>query len=271
MSLQRPEAVAYCTSSPRNPHEAERSPRHRSGRLPAPEAIARRRRLLSARPDALCLGGLGPGLAVGVRSGTSLDSGRPEAEPGDSRDFTAAVGANLRRLRVRRGLSLERLGQRSGVSRAMLGQIELGQSTPTIAVVWKIARALGVTFSALLASNAGPEPQVLRRDSAKLLTSQGGVFVSRALFPADQPRRVEFYELRLAAGGEERADAHSPGTMENLVVVSGTVEIGTADSAHRLHAGDSILFQADGPHRYVNLGDGEAVMYLVMTYAEDIG
>ena len=32
----------------------------------------------------------------------------------------------------------------------MLGQIELGQSTPTINVLWKIARALEVTFSALI-------------------------------------------------------------------------------------------------------------------------
>ena len=44
---------------------------------------------------------------------------------GPSDDFAPAVGANLRRLRTRRGLSLERLAQASGVSRAMLGQVEL--------------------------------------------------------------------------------------------------------------------------------------------------
>jgi ribosome-binding protein aMBF1 (putative translation factor) len=53
----------------------------------------------------------------------------------EGRELTLAVGANLRRLRTRRGLSLERLAQRSGVSRAMLGQIELAQSTPTIALL----------------------------------------------------------------------------------------------------------------------------------------
>lgn len=52
-------------------------------------------------------------------------------------DLTPIVGANLRRLRVKRGLSLERMAKASGVSRAMLGQIELGHSTPTINVVWK--------------------------------------------------------------------------------------------------------------------------------------
>ena len=206
-----------------------------------------------------------------MKQARSLSSDGDDGERGDSRDFTDAVGANLRRLRVRRGLSLERLGQRSGVSRAMLGQIELGQSTPTIAVVWKIARALGVTFSALLASNAGSAPLVLRQSQAKLLTSKDGSFSSRALFPVDRPRRVEFYELRLAAGSQELADAHAPGTIENLVVVSGSVEIGIGESTHHLDTGDAIMFQADGPHRYVNRGTIDAVMYLVMTYGEDVG
>src|SRR5688572_27668106 len=66
-------------------------------------------------------------------------------------DLRAIVGANLRRLRVQRGLSLERLARASGVSRAMLGQIELGQSTPTITVLWKIARALDLSIASLVA------------------------------------------------------------------------------------------------------------------------
>ena len=53
-------------------------------------------------------------------------------------------------MRVKRGLSLERLAKASGVSRAMLCQIELGQSAPTINILWKIARALDVPFSALI-------------------------------------------------------------------------------------------------------------------------
>lgn len=99
----------------------------------------------------------------------------------EGKELTAAVGANLRRLRVKRGLSLERLAQKSAVSRAMLSQIELGQSTPTIAVLWKIARALGVTFSSLITSSTAPAPQVLRAREAKLLTSQDRSFTSRAV------------------------------------------------------------------------------------------
>jgi transcriptional regulator with XRE-family HTH domain len=193
------------------------------------------------------------------------------AHADDAADLAPVVGTNLRRLRTKRGLSLERLSQLSGVSRAMLGQIELGQSAPTINVLWKIARALEVTFSALISTRTSSGALVLRSEDAKLLTSKDRSFSSRALFPFDEPRRVEFYELRLTPGGVESADAHAPGTSENLVVTAGVVEIDVAGETHRLEAGDSILFEADSPHAYRNGGKGEAVMYLVMTYAEEVG
>jgi len=189
----------------------------------------------------------------------------------ENTDLAPVVGANLRRLRTRRGLSLERLAQISGVSRAMLGQIELGQSAPTINVLWKIARALEVTFSALISARTQSGALVLRASESKILTSKDRSFSSRALFPFDEARRVEFYELRLASGSVEDADAHPPGTSENLVVTQGTIEIDVAGDTHRLEAGDSILFEADTPHAYRNPGKTESVMYLVMTYAEEIG
>ncbi len=178
------------------------------------------------------------------------------------------VGSNLRRLRVKRGLSLEKLSRASNVSRAMLGQIELGQSTPTINVLWKIARALGVPFSALITNRAAGRTTVMPAVRAKVLTSHDGAFSSRALFPFDEPRTVEFYELRLAPLSAEQADPHPPGTVENLVVNAGSLEIIVGAERHLLATGDSILFEADVPHQYRNPGAAECVMYLVMTYTE---
>ena len=202
--------------------------------------------------------------------------GRPVAstpDPGGEAagDLTPLVGENLRRLRAQRGLSLERLAQASGVSRAMLSQVELGRSTPTINVVWRIARALEVPFSALVAARAPRGHSVLRRAEAKVLSSHDGAFTSRALFPFDGPRRVEFYELRLAGHAVERADPHAAGTTEHLVVSAGEVEVAVGEERTVLAAGDALVFQADGPHAYANHADGEAVLYLVMTYAEPVG
>jgi len=178
------------------------------------------------------------------------------------------VASNLRRIRTTRGLSLERLAQASGVSRAMLGQIELGQSTPTINTLGKIVRALNCPFSSLITDQSAGETKLLRSANAKILTSREGNFSSRALFPVDEPRRVEFYELRLAPLSAEPTGPHPPGTVENLVVSSGSLDMVVGGLRHALGTGDAIQFEADVPHEYRNPATAETVIYLVMTYTE---
>ena len=150
-----------------------------------------------------------PGEAVATHDGADANLG-------------AVVGLNIKRLRARRGLSLDALARASGVSRAMLGQIETGRSVPTINVVWKIASAFSVPFATLIATQGAEQIRVFPAAGARALTSASGEFSSRALFPFDGEQRAEFYELRLKAGATEDADAHAPGTMENLVVAKGT-------------------------------------------------
>jgi transcriptional regulator with XRE-family HTH domain len=185
-------------------------------------------------------------------------------------ELTAEIGRNLRRQRLRRGLSLERLAQLSGVSRSMLGQIELSQSTPTIKTLWRIAGALKVPFAALI--NEGPRngTRLLTLAESKTLTSQDGCFTSRALFPFDDERKLEFYELRLKPRSAEHADAHAAGTRENLVVAAGELTLTVAGAQHRLQTGDAILFDADVPHVYENPGATQALMYLVISYANEV-
>jgi transcriptional regulator with XRE-family HTH domain len=194
-----------------------------------------------------------------------------KTETPDETEIAPTVSKNLKRLRTERGLSLEKLAQKSTVSRAMLGQIELGQSAPTINVVWKIAKALDVPFSALITGTQSTGAKVLRAKAAKRLMSSDGSFLSRALFPYDEPRRTEFYELKLLPKGQEVAEPHAPGTTENIVVSKGSIEIEVAGEKHQLETGDAILFEADVPHVYRNKTASETVVYLVMTYAESVG
>ncbi len=196
---------------------------------------------------------------------TSLDEQAPVQE-----NMSAVVGQNLKLYRSARRQSLQAFAKLSGVSRAMLSQIELGRSVPTINLVFKIARALDVPFSALLSTPDRHKGRVITASASKTLTSASGQFSTRALFPFDANRKTEFYELRLAPGGTEEAEAHFDGTKENLVVVKGLIEIISGGFQYRLGPGDAILFDADTPHSYRNLADDEALIYLVMTYSEVI-
>jgi len=68
-----------------------------------------------------------------------------------SGDYELAFGAALRRLRLAAGLSQEQLGLEAGVQRNFISLIELGQNQPTISTISKLARALGMKASQLVA------------------------------------------------------------------------------------------------------------------------
>lgn len=186
----------------------------------------------------------------------------------DDSEITALVGANLRRIRTEHKLSLDNLAQRSGVSRAMLSQVELGRSVPSIAILWKVARALDLPVSTFLNRQGDAGTVLIRANDSRLLVSNRSHFSARSLFPVDAPHRTEFYELRLGRLAEEVARPHAPGTRENLVVARGSVEVSVANRNYTLATGDAIHFEADVAHGYRNLADSDAIMYLVMIHAK---
>lgn len=201
----------------------------------------------------------------------SAPSAPAEAPPSDAEarmpELDAVIGTNLRELRNRRGISLDQAARLTGLSRTLLGQIELGTNTPSVGVVWRIARAFDVPFATLLAAPRTTSTTVLRKTSAKRLVSADGRFSSRALFPFGDSDKVEFYELWLAGHGREDAEPHQPGTRENLVITKGRLVLEVNEGRHELAEGDVIVFGADVPHAYVNPASEECWMHLVMTYA----
>ena len=57
------------------------------------------------------------------------------------------IGERLKEIRNTRQLTLDDVAELTGVSKPMLGQIERGQSLPTINVLWKISTGLKIPLS----------------------------------------------------------------------------------------------------------------------------
>lgn len=62
-----------------------------------------------------------------------------------------AVGTVIRRLRLEKGLSQELLSGLAGIARTHLSMIETGQKQPNFETVWKLALALDLRPSELVA------------------------------------------------------------------------------------------------------------------------
>lgn len=182
-------------------------------------------------------------------------SARPRVAPNSGDVFGAAelarhVAESLRHHRKIQQLSLDDLAQKSGVSRAALSQIEGARTNPTLAVLWKIAVGLGMPFQQLLGTQAGSGPKILRAGDSPPLRSANGQMESRLLSPGGAPPGLEVYELRLSPRGSYQSEAHSKGTTETLVVLTGALRMTVGDESYELATGDTIFFNADVTHTY---------------------
>jgi transcriptional regulator with XRE-family HTH domain len=66
-------------------------------------------------------------------------------------DVRRRVGLNVKRLREAKGLSQEAFADLVGIHRTYVSGVERGVRNPTITVVEKLAKALGVSAAELLA------------------------------------------------------------------------------------------------------------------------
>jgi len=73
-------------------------------------------------------------------------------------DIRTHVGAAVKALRARRRLTQEQLAERSGLSYKFVGEIERGDANPTILTLDRVAKALAVPISMLVAETQQQQP-----------------------------------------------------------------------------------------------------------------
>jgi transcriptional regulator with XRE-family HTH domain len=174
----------------------------------------------------------------------------------DFMDINSLIARRVRELRDGHGLSLEALAERSGVSRSNISLIERAQSSPTAAVLDKLATALGVTLASLFEAPApseqAPSP-VARAATQAVWTDPESGYRRRNLSPA-QPSPLQLVEVHFPAGqrvayetGARDAEIH-----QQIWLIEGAMEISAGDETCRLEAGDCVTMRLDCPIVYRN-------------------
>ncbi|OAT82922.1 helix-turn-helix domain-containing protein [Desulfotomaculum copahuensis] len=180
-------------------------------------------------------------------------------------ELNRKIGRKLRRLRTARGYSLERLAELTGVSKPMLGQVERGESNPTVGTLWKIASGMGVPFSAFI-EESSPRVSVVRAAETMMLTEDAGRFVVSAIFTARPERPLEVFSVLLRPGCRRESEAHGEGVEEFVTVYRGRLLLQIGDAEYHLAGGDSICFAAGCAHVYINPDEQDCQVYMVITY-----
>ncbi|MBE0464479.1 MAG: helix-turn-helix domain-containing protein [Halomonadaceae bacterium] len=162
------------------------------------------------------------------------------------------VASTVKRLRKECDWSLDRAAGETGVSKAMLGQIERGESSPTISTLWKIASGFRVSFSTLFDSQK-PVQGELRRDSGESVWGDDSAGMqARLIFPYDPLLGFEMFIIELAPGAISESTPHAEGVVEHIVVIEGEMELRIDEHWQTLGVGEGLRFFADRPHAMRN-------------------
>ncbi|WP_255253007.1 helix-turn-helix domain-containing protein [Brevibacillus laterosporus] len=175
------------------------------------------------------------------------------------------IAKNVKAFRESKKLSLERVAELTGVSKTMIGQIERGESSPTITTIWKIANGLKISFSSLI-NNPQPDTQVVLRNEIKTLSEDNGKYRVFPNFLFDDDRRFEVYSVEIEKGGFLSSDAHMEGTEEFLTIFEGELTVCVNNNEYTISSGDSIRFKADSPHTYHNAGRTLTRLSMILYY-----
>lgn len=166
------------------------------------------------------------------------------------------IAENLKKHRQSLKWSLSKAALKTGVSKAMLGQIERGESSPTIATLWKIATGFDLPLTSFTQNHTLDDEFLQFREGIRFKT----------LFPFDETTRSEMFLHYLEPMQSQKSAAHVQGVMEDIVVLTGEVEILVGEQWQRLQLGETLRFNADQPHGYRNPTSNTATFHSIMHY-----
>lgn len=180
--------------------------------------------------------------------------------------LTQHIGTVLRGLRKERNWTLEQLAEATGVSKPMLGQIERGESNPTVVTLWKIASGLQVPFSAFLQNVEQPLATVVRKAEQPIVLDNDGKYMVRNVLAMAHPQSTDLFVARLSPGCSHAAEAHGAEVYEGVSVQKGRLTLLLADEQYVLNEGDFVYFQANINHSYNNDTDSVCEFLTLLLY-----
>lgn len=183
----------------------------------------------------------------------------------ETRSQIDVLAEEVRRRRKDRGLSLEALAVLSGVSRSMISKIERAEAVPSTAVLSRLAEALGVTFSRLMAPAAEREVLLIPATRQPVLRDEASGFLRRCISPVLPGRGIDWVLNTLPPGASTgEFVAHRRGVSEYIYVLKGRLRATIGERAIVVEEGDSLYFEADAGHAFTNLGTGPCEYFLVI-------
>lgn len=170
------------------------------------------------------------------------------------------VGKKLKNIRLKNDMTIQGLAHKSGVSSNMISRIERGLTIPSVEILMKLSTVFDKSINyfveevktthEVVFSTPGIRAKTVYDDTDNMHTES---FTSGLR----DPQFMSFYCTVPKGGSSGVQEMYHPGD-ELIYVLEGTIRVAIADEVHTLDSGDSLSFKSHLPHRWDNVGDGDA-------------
>jgi Predicted transcriptional regulators len=175
------------------------------------------------------------------------------------------IGERLKEIRQNKSLTLEEVSNLTDVSKPMLGQIERGQSSPTVNTLWKISTGLKVPLSAFLKEQS-PEYCIANLKGNDVISESDGQMRAYPVFAFDPVRSFEIFFIEFDSRCIHDSRKHLDGVEEYIFVLHGKLDLILNGSKITLDENQAIRFRADVPHSYRNPYEALCTVYNMIFY-----
>ena len=177
------------------------------------------------------------------------------------------IGKRIKTFRINKGFTLENLASQTGYTKGYLSKVEKSEKSPPVSTLGIIARALGVTISAILGEENRSVPLCLVKKGTGPLILRDGTSLEysfEALAYHFPNKKMEPFILMLPVHHKKITTYRHEGE-EFLYVLEGTMKFLHNDLEYIVEEGDCIYFDASLPHFGESMGD-KRVRCLMVIY-----
>ena len=187
--------------------------------------------------------------------------------------MTQNIGVKIKDLRETAGISPEEFAERAAVTTQQLEMIETGKALPSLAVVSRILRVLGIRIGTLLDGMENTGPIVTRANERKAAVSfsnhdsgprENLDFYSLAEGKTDRHMEPFVVRVEKSAPPEEIHLSQHEGE-EFLYILDGELTLVYGKETYVLKRGDSIYYDSIVPH-YLSSTASEGARILAVLY-----
>lgn len=174
------------------------------------------------------------------------------------------IGAKIKALRLKKGLTQEELGERTDLTKGYISQLERDLNSPSIETLFSILEVLGTTPKDFFDDSLQEQKVVYNKDDQTSYIDEEKNYKIQWLIPTSNEKEMEPVILTLQKDGEYKQ--FEPSLAETFIyVLKGRIRLVIGEEEYIASEGNAIYYEASSNHQIFNANNGKTELLLVAT------